>query len=129
MTRDLATKALKLFFQINDKDLGEDFEFRENTYDDEHFRWSKGDFKHGKKLTVIYNSNRILMFDTIKVAERLTANTDRLQHDKNKENYACKMGIVKDIVHRLNAEVLTDEEIYDFVHRYDYKKELKNNKK
>lgn len=120
------TSVLKLFFAFNKSKSEDSLELEESTYNDKFFRWKKDSFQHGQKLTVIYNENRIVIFDTLKVKERLLANRSKIQSSKDKENFGCQFNIINDLVAIIHGEEITEEEVIEFKENERITKEEKD---
>jgi len=101
---------LNLFFTFHDVDGKDSVYIEESLYDDKFFRWKKDTFKSGKDLTCIYNKNRIILFDTIKVKERLASNLDEIKNNPSKTLFGVHPNIVKDLVYEVTVEEFTEKD-------------------
>jgi hypothetical protein len=110
MTKDTVLKTLDLFFAFNNTNYNGSVIVECNSYDDKYFRWDRDSFKHKESLTVIYNNSRIVMFNTKKVRDRLGANMDKIQSSKDKVNFGCDFGLVKDLVSIMTVSPFTDDD-------------------
>jgi hypothetical protein len=123
------TSILTLFFAFNFTKDKDSLKLEDSLYDDKFFRWTKDTFRHGETLTAIYNEHRIDVFNTEKVRDRLLGNQDKVSSDTNKENFACKFGVVRDLILSIHAEEMEDDEIIEFDKRNKKKDEQDNTKK
>lgn len=114
MTKEKVVKLLHLFFQIHDMEGKDNMHLEKSEYDDKFFRWTKESFKNDRELTCIFNDHRICIFSTVKMKERLLANMDKVQHDKERLNFGCQYSLVKDLIYDVYAEEISEEEVIEF---------------
>jgi hypothetical protein len=90
---------LELFKVFNKIDNDDEFHIQKIPYNDKYFRWTNSTFKHGCKYTVLSMDTKLHVFNTLNLRSRLAANSNSIQHDTNKVNFACKINIVEDLLY------------------------------
>jgi len=103
-------KMLDLFFAFNHVEGRESLHIEGSDYSDKFFRWTKKTFKNGSKFTVIYNADRVVMFDTLKVKDRISGNLDKVKSSPNKNLFGIHPNVVSDLMMIINIEEFTDKD-------------------
>jgi len=105
------TTILELFLAFNYVEGSDSLNFEHSDYDDKFFRWTNESFSHQERYCIIFNNISIKMFDAVKVRDRLGANRDKIKSSPDNKNFGCNIDVVKDLVHVIPIEILTDKEI------------------
>ena len=122
------TTILELFFHFNKVKNSDSLHFEHSDYNDTFFRWTKDTFKHNKVLTISFNDVAIRMFDTVKVKDRVVGNMDKVKRNSDDTKFGCNFGIVKDLVHQIPIEKLSDTLLDEIREQKEYFKQLKEEK-
>ena len=110
MTSSKVQKMLDLFFAFNNVEGRDSLHIEGSTYSDKFFRWNKDTFKTDVKFLVIFNNDRIVMFDRLKVKDRLAGNLDRIKTSPDKYNFGIHPNVVSDLMMIINVEEFTEKD-------------------
>jgi len=123
MNKYKVTKILDFFFAFNYVEDSNSLEVFENEYEDDFFRWTPETLKHDSKLTAIVNSQKILLFSTEKVRERIVGNLEKVKSNDAKDKFGCLRVVVNDLLMEIPFQELTDEDILEVNASIEYQKE------
>jgi len=118
------TTILELFLTFNYVEGSDSLNFEHSEYNDKFFRWTNKSFGHDKRYCVVFNDVSIKMFDAVKVRDRLGANQDKIQSSSDKVNFGCKLDVVKDLVHVIPIQKLTDKDLKEIKANQEFYKEM-----
>lgn len=122
-------KALDIFFTFHDLEGRDSVYIESSSYDDRYFRWKKDTFKSGKKFTVIHNADRIVMFDTIKVKDRIGSNYEKIKSNNTNSLFGIHPDIVKDLIMKMNIEEFTEKDKLELERAIEIQTYNKNKRK
>jgi len=86
------------------------FRIEEIEYDDNHFRWHKGDFDKGTELVMQVSPTYIRMFSSSKMKEHLLTIKEDISISPDKTKFATKFENVSKLVSEVKISKLKEEE-------------------
>lgn len=95
--RETIEKALWAYFHFNFVQDSDSVDVTILDYSDKFFRWRKDSFKHNKKLTVIVDNSKLLIFNTVAIRERLLEMQRKVTANADSSIFGCHLEIVRDL--------------------------------
>ncbi len=124
MNKYKVTKVLDFFFAFNYVEDSDSLEVFENEYEDDYFRWTPETLKHDSKLTAIVNSQKILLFSTEKVRERIVGNLEKVKSNDANDKFGCLRIVVNDLLMEIPFQELTDKDILEIDANLEHQREM-----
>lgn len=122
-------KMLDLFFAFNDVEGKDSIHIEGSFYSDKFFRWTKDTFQVDTKFVVIYNKDRVVMFDRQKVKDRIVGNLDKVKSSPDKINHGIHPNVVSDLMMIINVEPFTEKDKLELEREIEIQTFNKNKRK